>query len=157
VEIRGRASASVRAGGWAAFLLLFLASVTSTDGGQLFRTFSGDPKHILEGNWQSCREADGHYAERIYDHVVNSVPQFEVHLGPNHEFAIFKGVQAEHRDHASPENLLKPYNVPLVDNRSNHRWEIPSLGLAFSVTLAGGSRTDCESWFILLEPLEKTS
>jgi hypothetical protein len=42
-------------------------------------------------------------------------------------------------------------------NRAKHRWEIPSLSLAFTVTLAGGSRTDCESWFILLEPLEKTS
>ncbi len=37
------------------------------------------------------------------------------------------------------------------------RWEIPSLKLAFTVTLGGGSRTDCESWYILLEPLEKTS
>jgi hypothetical protein len=25
------------------------------------------------------------------------------------------------------------------------------------VTLAGGSRTDCESWYILLKPLDKTS
>jgi hypothetical protein len=135
----------------------FLAGAVSANGAQLFRTFSGNPKNILEGNWQSCREADGRYAERVYDHVVNSVPQFEVHLGPMHEFAIFKGVQAEHRDHASPENLLKPYDVRLENNRAKQRWEIPSLGLAFTVTLAGGSRTDCESWFILLEPLEKTS
>jgi len=134
-----------------------LAAGSSVTAGQLFRTFSGDPKHILEGNWQSCREADGRYAERIYDHIVNSVPQFEVHLGPNHEFAIFKGVQTEHRDHASPENLLKPFDVRMENNRAKQRWEIPSLGLAFTVTLAGGSRTDCESWFILLEPLPKTS
>ena len=33
----------------------------------------------------------------------------------------------------------------------------PSLKLAFSVTLGGGARTDCESWYILLEPLEKPS
>jgi hypothetical protein len=124
---------------------------------QLFRSFSGNPRNILEGNWQSCREADGHYSERVYDHVVNGVGQFEVHLGPDHEFAIFAGVQDEHRDHASPDNLLKPYNVPMESNRAKERWEIPSLGLAFTVTLAGGSRTDCESWFILLEPLEKTS
>jgi hypothetical protein len=31
------------------------------------------------------------------------------------------------------------------------------LNLAFTVTLGGGSRTDCESWFIVLEPLKKTS
>jgi hypothetical protein len=124
---------------------------------QLFRSFSGNPRNILEGNWQSCREADGHYSERVYDHVVNGVGQFEVHLGPDHEFAIFKGVQDEHRDHASPDNLLKPYNVSTRSNRAKERWDIPSLGLAFTVTLAGGSRTDCESWFILLEPLDKTS
>jgi hypothetical protein len=124
---------------------------------QLFRSFSGNPRNILEGNWQSCREADGHYSERVYDHVVNGVGRFEVHLGPDHEFAIFAGVQDEHRDHASPDNLLKPYNVSMQSNRAKARWEIPSHGLALTVTLAGGSRTDCESWFILLEPLEKTS
>ena len=126
-------------------------------GAQLFRSFSGDPRNILEGNWQSCREADGRYAERVYDHVVNGVGQFEVHLGPNHEFAIFRGVQDAHRDHSSPDNLLSPFRVPVENNRAKQRWEIPSLGLAFTVTLAGGSRTDCESWFILLEPLTKTS
>jgi len=119
---------------------------------QLFRSFSGDPKNILEGNWQSCREADGRYSERVYDHVVNGVGQFEVHLGPEHEFAIFKGVQDAHRDHASPENLLKPYVVPVENNRAKQIWDIPSLGLTFTATLAGGSRTDCESWFILLAP-----
>ena len=41
--------------------------------------------------------------------------------------------------------------------RARQRWEIPSLNLLFTVTLAGGSRTDCESWFITLEPMEKTS
>jgi hypothetical protein len=41
--------------------------------------------------------------------------------------------------------------------RARQRWVIPSLNLAFSVTLGGGSRTDCESWYVLLEPLEKTS
>ncbi len=124
---------------------------------QLFRSFSGNPRNILEGNWQSCRENDGRYSERVYDHVVNGIGQFEVHLGPEHEFAIFKGVQDAHREHASADNLLSPYSVPVEANRAKHRWEMPSLSLAFTVTLAGGSRTDCESWFILLEPLEKTS
>lgn len=122
-----------------------------------FTPFLHDSRNILEGNWQSCREADGRYAERIYDHVVNGVGKFEVHMGPRREFAIFNGVQDEHRDHASPDNLLKPYIVPMIAGRAKHRWEIPSLNLAFTVTLAGGSRTDCESWFITLEPLQKTS
>jgi hypothetical protein len=124
---------------------------------QLFRPFSNDSRNILEGNWQSCRELDGQYAERVYDHVVNGVGVFEVHMGPRREFAIFKGVQDVHRDHDSPDNLLKPFRVPLDAGRAKQRWEIPSLNLTFTATLAGGSRTDCESWFLLLEPIEKTS
>jgi hypothetical protein len=122
-----------------------------------FTPFHTDATKILEGNWQSCREADGQYAERVYDHVVNGVGKFEVHMGPRREFALFKGVQDAHRDHDSPENLLKPFRVPMDAGRAKQRWEIPSLNLVFTVTLAGGSRTDCESWFIYLEPLEKTS
>ena len=122
-----------------------------------FTSFTHNSRSILEGNWQSCREPDGRYSERVYDHVVNSAGRFEVHLGPKREFAIFKGVQEEHRDHNSPDNLLKPHVVELDGGRARRRWEIPSLNLAFTVTLAGGSRTDCESWWILLEPLEKTS
>jgi len=123
-----------------------------------FVSLSGNPHNILEGNWQSCEDpATGRYAERVYDHVVNGVGLFEVHLGPRREFALFKGVQDAHRDHESPENLLSPFRVAMQGSRAKQRWEIPSLKLAFSVTLAGGSRTDCESWFIVLEPLEKTS
>ena len=123
-----------------------------------FVSFSGNSHNILEGNWQSCQEpSTGRYAERVYDHVVNGVPQFEVHLGPRREFAMFTGVQDEHREHDSPANLLKPFRVPMEGTRAKQRWEVPSLKLVFSVTLGGGSRTDCESWYILLEPLEKTS
>jgi hypothetical protein len=124
---------------------------------QLFRPFSNDPRHVLEGNWQSCRDRDGQYAERVYDHVVNGVGKYEVHMGPRREFAIFSGVQDAHRDHESAENLLKPFRVAMDAGRAKQRWDIPSLNLAFTVTLAGGSRTDCESWFLLLEPLDKTS
>ena len=122
-----------------------------------FTSFSHDPRNILEGNWQSCREADGRYSERIYDHHVGGVGLFEVHLGPRREFAIFKGVQDAHRDHDSPDNLLKPYRVPLENGRATYRWEVPSLNLVFKVELAGGSRMECESWFVTLGPLEKTS
>lgn len=122
-----------------------------------FVSFSTNPHHILEGNWQSCQEVNGRYSERVYDHMVNGVGQFEVHLGPKREFAIFKGLQDEHRDHDSEDNLLRPFRVALEGTRAKQRWEIKSLNLAFTVTLGGGSRTDCESWFILLEPLEKTS
>jgi len=123
-----------------------------------FTPFSHDPRNILEGNWQSCLQREGFYSERVYDHVVNGVGRFEVHMGPRREFAIFGGVEDEHRSHDSPDNLLKPnFRVALEAGRAKQQWEIPSLNLKFTVTLAGGSRTDCESWFIVLEPLEKTS
>jgi hypothetical protein len=123
-----------------------------------FNSTSSSRENILEGNWQSCQEpGNRRYAERVYDHVVNGVGQFEVHLGPRREFAIFMGVQDEHREHDAPENLLKPFRVQLEGTRASQRWEVPSLNLAFTVTLGGGSRTDCESWFILLQPLKKTS
>jgi hypothetical protein len=138
-------------------VLAFVAAPLGAQGVSVFTPFTSDPKHILEGSWWSCREPDGQYGERVYDHVVNGGGKFEVHLGPRREFAIFKGIQDEHREHDSPDNLLKPYRVVMDAGRAKQRWEIPSLNLAFTVTLAGGSRTDCESWFILLEPFEKTS
>lgn len=120
-----------------------------------FTKFSTQPRNLLEGNWQSCRESDGYYSERIYDHVVAGVGQYEVHLGPRWEFAIFKGVQKEHRPHESPDNLFKPYRLQLENTLVKHRWEVPSLGVVFTASMGGGSRTECESWFIVLEPLEK--
>jgi hypothetical protein len=124
---------------------------------QDFISYSSNPRNVLEGNWQSCQDERGRYAERVYDHVVNGQGQFEVHLGPRREFAIFRGVQDDHREHNAPENLLKPFMVPMQGSRAQRRWEIPELKLAFTVTLGGGSRLDCESWYILLEPFEKTS
>ena len=122
-----------------------------------FTPFSDHKRALLEGNWQSCRETDGQYGERVYDHVVNGVGQYEVHLGPRREFAIFPGVQDQHREHDSADNLLAPFRVLLQGTRASQHWEVPSLNLAFTVTLGGGSRTDCESWFIVLEPLKKAS
>ena len=124
---------------------------------QLFRPFSNDTRNILEGNWQSCRERDGRYTERVYDHVVNGVGQFEVHMGPRREFAIFKGVQDEHREHESPENLLKPFRVAVRERPRHAALGDPVAEPGLHRDLAGGSRTDCESWYILLEPIDKTS
>jgi hypothetical protein len=137
---------------------LFIALAVPAAAEPQFTPFrSNDHRIVLEGNWQSCREADGRYSERIYDHVVSGVGQFELHMGPYREFALFKDVRDEHRAHDSADNLLKPYRLTLDAGRAKQRWEIPSLNLALTVTLAGGSRMDCESWFIVLEPLEKTS
>ena len=138
-------------------LALVIGALTAVSVSAQFTSYPRSAHAILEGNWQSCRERDGQYTERVYDHLVNGVGQFEVHMGPRREFAIFKDVQDAHRDHASPDNLLKPYRVLLESGRAKHRWDIPSLNLSFTVTLAGGSRTDCDSWYILLKPLDKTS
>src|SRR5215468_8503816 len=110
-------------------------------------SYNSDPRNILEGSWESCQEPNGRYSERVYDHVVNGVGLFEVHLGPRREFAIFEGVQDQHRDHDSPENLLKPYRVLMEGGRARQHWDIPSLKVALTVTLAGGSFSDCESWY----------
>ena len=87
--------------------------------------------------------------------LVNGVPKFEVHMGPRREFAIFDGVQDEHRAHESPANLLRPYRLEVEGNFASHEWKIPSLNMVFTVTLSGGSRGDCESWYVLLVPAGK--
>jgi len=105
-------------------------------------------KALLEGNWQSCREADGKYSERVYDNSLPGIGPFELHLGPYHEFALFRGSQESHRDHTSPDNLLSPFNVEVEANRARQAWE--TAGLRLEVSLGGGARDDCESWFITL-------
>jgi hypothetical protein len=132
-----------------------MSGVAAAPLGAQFTSYPRNSHNILEGNWQSCREADGRYSERVYDHIVNGVPKFEVHMGPRREFAIFEGVQDEHRGHDTPANLLKPYRLDVEGNLASHEWKIPSLNLVFTATLSGGSRGDCESWYILLAPAGK--
>jgi hypothetical protein len=122
-----------------------------------FTSAKAGSRHILEGRWQSCPEGDGQFSERVYDHVVNGVGRFEVHLGPGREFAIFQGVQANHQDHQSDQNLLRPHEVLASGNRASQAWSVPALGVAFSVSMAGEPQPGCESWFIVLTPLDKTS
>src|SRR6184192_3037679 len=120
-----------------------------------FTSFNDRSRSIVEGNWQSCSEADGKYAERIYDGKLPGLGPFELHMGPYHEFALFRGVQDEHRDHASPDNLLRPYTVELAGAAAKHKWE--TSGLRLDVTLAGGSREDCESWWVTLRRADTSS
>jgi hypothetical protein len=136
-------------------LAFVIGALTAMSVSAQFTSYPRSSHAILEGNWQSCREADGRYSERVYDHVVNGVPRFEVHMGPRREFAVFEGVQDEHRAHDSPANLLKPYRLDVEGNLAKHEWKIPSLELVFTATLSGGSRGDCESWYVLLEPSAK--
>jgi hypothetical protein len=120
-----------------------------------FSSFSDRSRAMLEGNWQSCREPDGRFAERVYDGKWPGLTPFELHMGPYHEFALFRGTQDGHRDHQSADNLLKPFNVEITASRGRQSWD--AAGLHLEVALAGGSREDCESWFVSLTPSNTTS
>jgi hypothetical protein len=138
--------------GFAVAGCLGLASLAQA---QLFRPFSDHRTALLEGNWQSCRETDGQYAERVYDGKWAGLPPFELHMGPYHEFALYRGVQDEHRDHGSSENLLRPHVVELRANAAKQAWDVD--GLHLEVALSGGSREDCESWYVTLKRSDSTS
>jgi len=94
---------------------------------QLFRPFSDHRTALLEGNWQSCREDDGTYAERVYDGKWPGLPPFELHMGPYHEFALYRGIQDDHRDHGSSANLLKPFVAPIRANAARQSWDVDRL------------------------------
>lgn len=129
-------------------LMLALAGPLKTG----FTSFRSDPSVLLEGNWQSCRDEDGgEYGERIFDAYdpLTHKPLFELHLGPYHDFALFRGVIDEHRDHDRSDNLLKPHTVDVAAGQGKQTWHV--LGYTIIVTLAGGSYDDCESWFISVQ------
>ena len=119
-----------------------------------FTSFNDRSRSMLEGNWQSCRDGS-QYAERVYDGKWPGLPPFELHLGPYHDFALFMGIQDEHRDHNSPENLLRPHVVDPQSNRATRAWDVAQLH--FEVSLSGGSRDDCESWYVRLLPATLSS
>lgn len=127
----------------------------ATFGYAQFTSFSDRSHAMLEGNWQSCREADGSYSERVYDGKWPGIGPFELHMGPYHEFALFRGIQDDHRDHQAADNLLKPFTVEMIANRARQRWD--AAGLHIEVALAGGARDDCESWFVSLKRSDTTS
>ena len=106
-----------------------LVLCTAASGRTQFTSSNDRRISMLEGNWQSCREADGTYAERVYDGKLTGVGPFELHMGPFHEFALFRGVQDEHREHGSSANLLKPYTVDVVANVGRHMWDVGGLHL----------------------------
>ena len=113
-----------------------------------FTPFRSDDHYLLEGNWQSCRGDNGQYDEKIYDQPALGI---EVHLGPADEFAVFKGIQDEHRDHRSEDNLLFPaYRV----RSGRQKWDLDTV--IFEVARAGGSRGQCRSYWITLAPKRPT-
>ena len=113
-----------------------------------FTSMSDRSTSRLEGNWQSCRDAGGQYSERVYDGKWSGLPPFELHMGPFHDFALFRGILDEHRRHDAGDNLLQPHTVELTGGSARQTWDVA--GLHFEATLAGGSSDQCESWYITL-------
>ena len=117
---------------------------------QLFRPFTDHKR-------PPCSKATGNPAakpmgstrERVYDGKWAGLPPFELHMGPYHEFALYRGIQDEHRDHKSAENLLEAAHVEIRANAARQSWDVD--GLHLEVALAGGSREDCESWYVTLK------
>ena len=120
-----------------------------------FTSYSDHKRALLEGNWQSCREDDGQYGERVYDGTWAGMGQFELHMGPYHEFALFRGIQDDHRDHTSADNLLEPHNLEIRGNSARQTWDVD--GMHLEIALAGGARETCESWFVSLKRTDTTA
>mgnify|MGYP003694771297 CR=1 FL=1 len=68
----------------------------------------------FSNNWQSCREADGRYSERVYDHLVNGVPGFEVHMARG--ASLRSSTACDDTRARSPANLLRSYRLEVEGN-----------------------------------------
>lgn len=108
-----------------------------------------DAETVLSGNWQSCREEDGQYGERIYEHVEHGKVVWEFHMGPEREFALYVTRQEDEHSHRDPANLLGRF-YGVGDQRT---WVLPKQKLRVSAVQAGGSRTDCESFVVSIKKL----
>jgi len=102
---------------------------------------------LLEGSWQSCLQTDGSgdYAEVAWDYYDPSTrtPLFELHLGPRNEFSLFKGVRYSTAIR-HVEVALDPVTV-----------DVAELNLRLDIRRAGGSRDECESFFLTVRRLHK--
>lgn len=125
-------------------------------------TSSPDPLTILSGTWQTCVEVQGDHmgwAERVFDHYRNGKVEWEFHMGPQDEFALFKAPhELECEDevcdrHDGKDNLLGPaYRVGDVQTwRGKRQWTVPSLRLWISVVEAGNAPEGCYSFFLLIK------
>jgi hypothetical protein len=152
--------------------IMVLASASRVIVAQTFRPSGDDGKKaILDGNWHSCTELDGNgnvvfedgkrvYAEREFPIRWPGLKPFEIHMGPQREFSVFEGITPKddpHRDHDSSVNLLWPFKSQMNGVRSSHDWVIPKLGVRVKAVMAGGSRTDCESWYVTITAWSSSS
>lgn len=110
-----------------------------------------NPRMILHGTWESCKEDDGTYGERIWDYVYPSKQwNFEFHMGPYHDFAFYRVQQDEEKhDHSDELNELKPHQVVVEYNRAHKIWNLKDVRI--DVALTPGSYDRCETWFVTIE------
>jgi hypothetical protein len=109
-----------------------------------------EPPVLHQGSWQSCD-----HAERVLEHRKAGRLLWELHLGPDDEFALYKGEGPDGEDHThdGPDNLLGPsYHVlDFSTYRADRTWTVPALHLQVNVVRAGGSRDECMSWWVRVE------
>lgn len=136
---------------WLLILQLWTSYATPTDrqsGVQMY------------GNWQSCLEDDGTYAERIHHYKApNGKVLWSLHLGPKDEFALYKGEDSDDLEHDSPFNLLGPaYKIFSMSTRAGGRnWTAlisHALKLHINIIPAGGSRDECDSFVVKIERIQ---
>lgn len=108
------------------------------------------PGAYLSGNWQSCRDAEG-YGERIFPFTVKGEYR-EFHLGPFHDFALYTTEQPDDHDHQDDGNWLR--RVPTLNTLTTREWHLPELNIGVRVTEAGGSREECESYYVVVKRLK---
>lgn len=109
---------------------------------------------ILEGHWTSCRFDTGEWSERIYEHrTAQGVFDWELHFGPQNEFALYKspGPDGPNHSHEGPQNKLGPaFRIGDVQTwRGKRNWTIPELKLHLSIA-EGNKENDCEGYFVLI-------
>ena len=80
------------------------------------------------------------------EHRVNGRLLWDLHLGPDAEFALYDHKVDGDHDHADRENLLAPGYV--YGARAGQAWTVPSLRLWISVVRAGEPEANCESFFV---------
>lgn len=103
---------------------------------------------LHQGHWQSCD-----HEERVLEHRVLGHLQWEMHLGPDDEFALYPGTVNGEHDHAAKANLLAPgYRY---DGRAGKAWTavVNGIHLWISVVQGGGSQDACiaHAYYIRVE------
>ena len=121
---------------------------------QLWTGFPREPLVLLHGTWQSCRGEDSLYEERIYEHCVNTLCKWELHMGPGDEFGLYRfpgPADAEHTHNNAANYLYPAYKVGDVQTwRGKRQWSVGDLKLWVSISMAGGSRSDCDSFYVMV-------